>query len=63
MDWTTACPDWERHIVERESLIACQPLFPDVAAQAWAICSEFQLTDVMGQPMLGEASLPWLRDF
>lgn len=41
----------------------CQPLFPSVADEAWAICSEFQLTDVMGQPLLGEASLPWLREF
>jgi len=63
MEWTTACPDWERRIVARESLIVSPPLFPDVAEQAWAICSEFQLTDVMGQPLLGEASLPWLRDF
>lgn len=63
MEWSTACPDWERRIVARESLIACSPLFPDVAEEAWAICSEFRLTDVMGQPLLGEASLPWLRDF
>lgn len=63
MEWSTACPDWEQRIVRRQSLISCPPLFPEVAAQAWAICSEFQLTDVMGQPLLGEASLPWLREF
>jgi len=63
MEWTTACPDWERRIVARESLIACQPLFPEVAAEAWDRCSNFRLTDVTGQPLLGEASLPWLRDF
>lgn len=63
MEWSTACPDWERRIVQRESLIACQPLFPSVAEDAWAICSEFILTDVAGQPRLGDASLPWLRDF
>jgi phage terminase large subunit-like protein len=63
MKWSTSCPDWERRIVERESLITCPPLFPVVAEQAWSICSEFCLTDVMGQPLLGEASLPWLRDF
>jgi phage terminase large subunit-like protein len=63
MEWSTACPDWERRIVARESLIVSPPLFPSVAEQAWAVCSEFCLTDVMGQPLLGEASLPWLRDF
>lgn len=63
MEWSTACPDWERRIVQRESLIACPPLFPSVAEDAWAICSEFILTDVAGQPRLGDASLAWLRDF
>lgn len=62
-EWTTACPDWERRIVARESLIACPPLFPEVAQEAWARCGSFVLTDVMGQPLLGDASLPWLRDF
>jgi len=63
MKWTTACPDWERRIVARESLIACPPLFPEVAQDAWERCGSFVLTDVMGQPLLGDASLPWLRDF
>lgn len=63
MEWTTACPDWERRIVARESLIPCAPLFPEVAEEAWEICSNFRLTDVAGQPLLGEAALPWLRDF
>ncbi|MBF6630661.1 MAG: terminase large subunit [Comamonas sp.] len=63
MEWSTACLDWERRIVQRESLIACPPLFPSVAEEAWAFCSEFILTDVAGQPKLGDASLPWLRDF
>jgi phage terminase large subunit-like protein len=63
MKWTTACPDWERRIVARESLIPCQPLFPEVAAEAWEMCSNFQLTDVTGQPLFGEAALPWTREF
>lgn len=62
-DWDTSCKDWESRIVRRESLIPCPPLFPDVARHAWETCSAFRLTDVMGQPLLGEASLPWLRDF
>lgn len=63
MEWSTACADWERRIVQRESLIACPPLFQTVADDAWAICSEFIMTDVAGQPLLGDASLPWLREF
>lgn len=62
-EWTTACPDWERRIVARDSLITCPPLFPDVAAHAWEQCSNFVLTDVIGQPLMGEATLPWLRDW
>lgn len=62
-EWTTACLDWERRIVARESLIVSPPLFPEVAAEAWEKCSGFELTDVTGQPLLGDASLPWLRDF
>ncbi|ARU06745.1 terminase [Comamonas serinivorans] len=62
MEWTTSCPDWEKRIVQRQSLVP-EPLYPEVADSAWAICSEFRLTDVAGEPLLGEASLPWLRDF
>lgn len=47
----------------RESLIPCPPLFPEVAAEAWDMCSNFQMTDVAGQPLLGEVTLPWIRDF
>ena len=63
MEWTTACPDWETRIIQRQSLIACEPLFPAVADEAWEMCGNFRLTDVTGQPLLGEASLPWLRNF
>lgn len=61
MEWTTSCPDWEKRIVNRENLLPCDPLFPEVAADAWSICQEFILTDVMRQPTMGEATLPWMR--
>lgn len=61
--WTTACPDWERRIVARESLIPCEPLFPEVAAEAWDRCSNFVMADVAGQPTFGDAALPWIKDF
>ncbi|WP_284213882.1 terminase large subunit [Comamonas jiangduensis] len=62
MEWSTACTDWEKRIVQRESLIACPPLFPQMAEDAWSMCSEFILMDV-GCQRLGDLSLPWLRDF
>lgn len=63
MEWSTSCPDWERRIVARESLIAMQPLFPDEADAAWEICGGLRLVDVAGQPLLRDAALPWTRDF
>lgn len=62
MEWTTACVDWERRIVAGESLIVSPPLFPDVADEAWSICSSFILTDVAGHPTIGDVARPWLRD-
>ena len=63
MSYSTACVDWERRIVARESLIALPPLYPELAADAWDVCGSFRLVDVTGQPLVRDASLPWLRDF
>ena len=48
--------------MQRKSLIASPPLYPSLAEEAWAICSEFKLKD-LGYQRLGDVSLPWLRDF
>jgi len=61
MEYTTACPDWERRIVARESLIPCAPLFPEAAAEAWEMVGGFKLVDVTGQPLVRDASMPWSR--
>lgn len=63
MGHTTACLDWERRIVARESLIPLPPIYPELAAEAWEICGGFRLVDVVGQPLLRDSSLPWLREF
>jgi hypothetical protein len=63
MAQSTACLDWERRIVARESLIAFPPAYPDMAAEAWEIIGGFRLVDVIGQPLIRDASLPWLREF
>lgn len=62
MEWSTSCPDWERRIIARESLIAMPPLFPSEADEAWEICGGLRLVDVVGQPLIRDASLPWMRD-
>ncbi|MDW9781805.1 terminase large subunit [Sinorhizobium meliloti] len=63
MEWTTACPDWERRIVERQSLIPCAPLFPDEAAAALAVFKELRIVDAPGSPTFGEACGQWVFDF
>ena len=63
MAQSTACLDWERRIVARESLIAFSPAYPELAAEAWEIIGGFRLVDVIGQPLIRDASLPWLREF
>jgi phage terminase large subunit-like protein len=61
-EWSTACLDWEKRIVERRSLIAAPLLFPDQAEAAWDICSRLKIADIGGLTV-GESSLPWLKDF
>jgi phage terminase large subunit-like protein len=63
MEWTTACPDWERRIVARESLIPFAPLFPAEAGRALGVFNELQVVDVAGSPKLGAICRPWLSDF
>jgi len=63
MEWTTACPDWEKRILAGESLITLPPLFPEEADSAISVFKELRLVDVLGRPTLGEAGRPWLFDF
>jgi phage terminase large subunit-like protein len=61
--WSTACPDWERRIIARESLIPVSPLFPDEAQAAMAVFNELRVVDVAGSPKLGEITRPWVSEF
>lgn len=61
--WTTACPDWERRIVARESLIPFDPLFPAEAASALDVFNLLRAMDVQGSPMMGEICRQWITDF
>ena len=62
MEWTTACLDWERRLVERRSIIPA-PIFSDQAEQALAIFKELRVVDLPGKPTFGECAEEWVFDF
>lgn len=63
MDWSTACLDWERKVVARESLIPFAPLYPDQAEEALVIFKALRVVDLPGRPTFGECSAEWVFDF
>lgn len=63
MEWKTSCLDWERRVLERETLITFPPLFLDEAESALAVFRELRLVDVLNRPTMREAGRPWIFDF
>lgn len=61
--WSTACVDWERRIVARESLIPFAPQFPAEAESALSVFNELRIVDAPGSPTIGEVCRPWVQDF
>ncbi len=62
MEWTTACVDWDKRLINHESIIP-KPIFEAQAAQALAIFKELRVSDLPGKPTLGECSDQWVFDF
>lgn len=63
IEWTTACPDWQRRIVDRESLIPIAPLNQAEAEHALEVFKALRVTDLPGKPTFGEVCAPWVFDF
>lgn len=62
MDWTTACPDWERRLVRRQSIIP-PPIFGDEAERAVQIFKELRVPDLPGKPRMADCCDEWVLDF
>lgn len=61
-EWSTACTDWAKRLVEKASIIP-PPIFKDQADQALSIFKELRVSDLPGKPTFGECSEPWVFDF
>lgn len=61
--WSTALPDWDRRIVSGQSLVPCEPLFPDEAKDALDVFKALRIVDAPGRPTFGEAGDRWIFDF
>lgn len=63
MEWTTACPDWEKRILASESLVPVVPLFPTERTEAMEVFKQLRVADMAGKPTMGEVSRDWIIDF
>ncbi|WP_312288804.1 terminase large subunit [Stutzerimonas nitrititolerans] len=62
MEWTTACPDWEARIVDRQSLMPLKPIFQDQADDALDVFCNLRMVDAIGSPLMGDTCQPWVLE-
>lgn len=62
MEWSTACPDWEKRLINRESIIP-PPIYADQAEYALSIFKQLRIPDLPGKPTFGECSDEFVFDF
>lgn len=62
MNWTTACPDWEERIVERQSIMPLAPIFQDQADDALDVFCNLRMVDATGSPLMGDTCQPWVLE-
>lgn len=62
MEWTTACPDWESRIADRQSIMPLAPIFQDQADDALDVFCNLRMVDATGSPLMGETCQPWVLD-
>lgn len=62
LEWSTACPDWEKRITSGQSLVP-PPLYPEFADEAIEVMKALRIVDIAGSPTIGECSADWVLDF
>lgn len=62
MKWSTACPDWERRLIARESIIP-PPIFVEEAERALEIFKELRVPDLPGKPRMADCCDEWVFNF
>lgn len=62
MEWSTACPDWEQRLIDREPIIP-PPIFVDEAERALAIFMELRVPDLPGKPRMADCCDEWVLDY
>jgi len=60
--WKLSLPDWEKRIIEGQSLVPDLPLYQDEANKAVLIFEKLRLPDVPGQPYLKDACGDWFKN-
>ena len=63
INWTTALPDWESRIVNRQSLLPHGPIFIEEAEAAMRVFGNLRITDIAGAPRIKDCCRDWILDF